>query len=72
VQFCAVAFVLAEAIFWKARAEVSHNRVPCDLGNYTGGGNRQAEAIAIDNCGLRKRERENGKAVDEHMVGPEA
>ena len=72
VQFRAVAFVLAEAILGKARAEVAHNRVARDFGNHAGGGNAQAEAIAIDNCGLRKRKGENGQAVDEDMVGPEA
>jgi hypothetical protein len=72
VQFRAVAFVLAEAIFGKARAEVAHNRVAGDLGNHTGGGNAEAEAIAIDNCSLRKRKRENRQAVDEHMIRPEA
>ena len=72
VQFRAVAFVLAEAIFGEARAEVAHNRVARDLGNHTGCGNAKAEAIAIDNCGLRKGKRENGETVDEHMVGPEA
>ena len=70
VQFRAIAFVLAEAILGKARAEVAHNRVASDLGNDTGGGNAEAEAIAIDNCGLRKGKRKNGQAVDEHMVGP--
>jgi hypothetical protein len=72
MQFRAVAFVLAEAIFGKARAEVSHNRVPGDLGDHTGRGDAQAEAIAIDDCRLWERERENGEAVDEHMVGLEA
>ena len=72
MQFRAVAFVLAEAIFGKARAEVAHNRVARDLGNDTGGGNAETEAIAIDNGRLRKRKRKNRKAIDEHMVGPEA
>ena len=72
VQLRAVAFVLTEAIFGKARAEVAHNRVARHLGNHTGGGNAKAEAIAIDDSGLRKGKRENGKAVDEHMVGPQA
>ena len=72
VQFRAVAFVLAEAILGKARTEVAHNRVAGDLGNHTGGGDAETEAIAIDNCGLRKRKGENGQAVDEHMIGPQA
>ena len=72
MQFRAVAFVLAEAIFGKARAEVAHNRVARDLGNDTGRGNGQAEAIAIDDGRLGKGKRKNGKAIDEDMVGPEA
>jgi hypothetical protein len=72
MQFRAVAFVLAEAIFRKTGAEVAHNRVAGDFGDHTCRGDAEAEAIAIDNCGLRERKRENGKAIDEHMVGPEA
>lgn len=72
VQFRAVAFVLAEAIFGKARAEVAHNRVARDFGNHTGRGNAEAKAIAIDDRGLRERERENGPAVDQDVVGSQA
>ena len=71
MQFRAVAFVLAEAIFGKARTEVAHNRVAGDFGDHTGGGNAEAEAIAIDDRGLWEWEGEDGKAVDENMVGPE-
>ena len=69
VQFRAVAFVLAEAIFGKTRAEVAHNRVAGDLGDHTGGRDAEAEAVAIDDGGLRKRKRENRKPVDQNMVG---
>ena len=72
MQFRAVAFVPAEAIFGKARAEVAHNRVAGDFGDHTGRGNAEAEAIAIDDRCLREWERENGETVDEHMLGPEA
>jgi hypothetical protein len=72
VQLRAVAFVLAEAIFGKTHAEVAHNRIARHLGNNTGGGNAETEAIAIDNCGLRKWERGNRKTIDEHVIGPEA
>ena len=72
VQFRAVALVLAEAIFGKARAEVAHNRVARDLGNDTGGGDGETEAIAVDNGRLGKWKRENRQAVDKHVVGPEA
>ena len=71
MQFRAIAFVLAEAILGKPRAEVPHNRVARHLGDHTGGGNAKAEAIAIDNCRLRKRKWENGQSVDEDMVRPE-
>jgi hypothetical protein len=64
--------VLAEAIFGKARAEVAHNRVARDLGNHTGRGNCQAEAIAIDDGRLGKWKRKNRKAIDEDMIGLEA
>ena len=69
MQFGAVAFVLAEAIFGKARAEVAHNRVARDLRDHARGGDAEAVAIAIDDRGLRQGERENGKAVDEDMIG---
>ncbi len=68
MQFRAVAFVLAEAIFGKARAEVAHNRVARNFCDHAGCGNAEAEAIAIDDRRLRERERENGETVDEHMV----
>jgi hypothetical protein len=72
MQFRAVAFVLAEAIFGKARAEVAHNRVARDLGNDTGRGNGQAEAIALDNGRLGQGKRKNRETIDEDMIRPEA
>ena len=72
VQFRAVAFVLAEAILGKLRAEVAHNRVASDLRDHARRRNAEAEAIAIDDRRLRKRKGEDGKTVDEHMVGPKA
>jgi hypothetical protein len=72
VQFRAVAFVLAETIFGKTRAEVAHNRVAGDLGNHTGGGDAETEAIAIDDGRLRERKGENRETVDQHMLGPKA
>jgi hypothetical protein len=68
VQFRAVAFVLAKTIFGKTRAEVAHNRVAGDFGNHTGGGDAQAEAVAVDNRRLRQREGENRKTVDQRMI----
>jgi hypothetical protein len=71
VQFGAVAFVLAEAILGKPGAKVAHNRIARDLGDHAGRGDAQAEAIAVDDRGLRERKREDGEAVDEDMVGLE-
>ena len=71
MQFGAVAFVLAEAILRKARAEVAHNRIARDLGDHAGRGDAEAEAITVDDRGLREWERKDGKAVDEDMVGLE-
>ena len=57
MQFGAVAFVLAEAILRETRTEVTHYRVARDLCNHARGRNAEAEAIAIDDRGLRKRKR---------------
>ena len=68
MQFRSVALVLAEAVLGKAGAEFAHNGVARDLGNDAGGGNGEAEAIAIDDGRLGKGKRKNGQAVDEDMV----
>ena len=72
MQFCAVAFVLAEAIFRKTRAEVAHNRIARDFRDYARRRDAEAVAIAVDNRRLRKRKGKDRQAVDEHMVGPHA
>ena len=72
MQFRGVAFVLAEAILGKTRTEVPHNRVARHLGNDTRGGDAEAETIAIDDSRLRKWKWDDGKAIDEHMIGRQA
>jgi hypothetical protein len=69
VQFRAVAFVLAETILRKTRAEVAHNRVARNFRDHAGRGDAQAVAIAINDRRLRERKRKNRQAIDEHMVG---
>ena len=59
VQLRAVAFVLAEAISRKTRAEVAHNRVARDFRDHRGGCDAEAVAIAIDDGGLGQRKRED-------------
>ena len=72
VEFRAVAFVLAEAIFRETRAEVPHNRVALDFRDHARGCDAEAVAIAVDDRRLRERKREKRQAVDERMLGPHA
>ena len=69
VQFCAVTFVLAEAIFRKARAEFSHNRIARNFCDHARGCDAEAEAITIDDGGLRQWKRKHRQAIDECMIG---
>src|SRR6266478_5355866 len=68
MQFGGVTFVLAEAILGKMSAEVTHHRVPRDFRDHARSGDRQAEAIAIDNGGLWKWKRNNGQAIDQNVI----
>ena len=72
VQFRAVAFVLAEAIFRKTRAEVAHNRIAGDFRDHARRRDAEAVAIAVDDRRLRKRKGKHRQAIDEYMVGPHA
>jgi hypothetical protein len=69
MDLSAVAFMLAETILRKMGAEVTHHSVPCHFRDHTGSGDRKAEAIAIDNCGLGNWKRNNGEAINQDMVG---
>jgi hypothetical protein len=68
VKFRAVAFVLAEAILRKSRAEVAHNRIASDFRYHGRGRDAEAVAIAIDDRGLRQRKGKNREAVDENVL----
>jgi hypothetical protein len=68
VKFCAVAFVLAEAILGKTSAEVAHNRVACDFRDHARGGNTETVAIAVDDRRLRQGKRKNREAIDENVL----
>ncbi len=69
MQFCAVTFVLAKAIFRKARAEFSHDRIACNFCDHARGCDAEAKAIAIDNSGLSQWKRKHRQAIDERMIG---
>jgi len=64
MQFSSVTFVLTERILWKLRAKVTHHPVACDLGDDAGGSDAQADAIAVDDGGLRKWKRDHRQPVD--------
>jgi hypothetical protein len=68
VQFRAVPFVLAEAILWKTRAEVPHNRIARDFCDHGGSRDAKTVAIAIDYRRLGERKREYRQTVDENML----
>ena len=68
MEFGAVTFVLAEAIFRETRAEVAHNRIARHLRDHTRGRDAQAVAIAIDDGRLRQRKWKHRQAVDQDMV----
>ena len=69
MQFSAVTFMLAEAIFGKTCAEVTHHRVTRHFRDHAGGGDGKAKAIAIDDGGLRKRKWNHGEAIDQYVIG---
>jgi hypothetical protein len=68
MQFRAVTFMLAERILGKLRAKVTHYSVTRDFCDHTGGRNRQAKAVAIDNSGLGNWKWNNGQAIDQNMI----
>jgi hypothetical protein len=68
MQLGAVAFVLAEAIFWKTPAKVTHHPVASDLRDHAGGGDAQTHAITLDDRGLWKWKWDNGQAVNQDVI----
>ena len=68
MQFCSVTFVLAETILRELRAKVTHDPVASDLRDHACRGDAQADAVAIDNCRLRKWKRNNRQTVNQNVV----
>jgi len=68
MQFCSVAFVLAETILWELRAKVTHHPVAGDLRDHACRGDAQTDAIAIDNCRLRKWKRDHRQTINQDVV----
>jgi hypothetical protein len=68
MDLSAVTFMLAEAILRKMGTEVTHHSVTRNFRDHTGSGDRKAEAIAIDDSGLRKRKGNHGQAINQDVV----
>src|SRR2546423_14101040 len=68
MQFCSETFVLAETILREVRAKVTHDPVPRDLRDHACRGDAQADAIAIDNCRLRKWKRNHRQTVNQNVI----
>jgi len=69
MQFCSVTFVLAETILRELRAKVTHHPVAGDLRDHACGGDAQTDAIAIDDCRLRKWKRNYRQTINQNVVG---
>src|SRR5438445_13334027 len=68
MQFCSITFVLAETILREVPAKVTHDPVARDLRDHACRGDAQADAIAIDNCRLRKWKRNHRQTIDQNVV----
>jgi hypothetical protein len=68
MQFCSVTFVLAETIVRELRAKVTHDSVARYLRDHTCRGDAQADAIAIDDCRLRKRKGNHRQTVNQNVI----
>ena len=69
MQFCSVTFVLAETILRELRAKVTHHPVAGDLRDHACGRDAQTDAIAIDDCRLRKWKRNYRQTINQNVVG---
>src|SRR5512133_2257657 len=68
MQFCSVTFVLAETILRELSAKVTHDPVARNLRDHACRSDAQADAIAIDNCRLRKWKRNYWQTIDQNVV----
>jgi len=69
MQFCSVTFVLAETILRKLRTKVTHDPVSRDLRDDARRGDAQTDAIAIDDCRLRKWKGNYRQTINQNVVG---
>lgn len=69
MEFGPVAFVLTEAILGELCAKFTHQTIPRHFGDDTRGRDRQTDAIAVNDRGLRQWKRRDRKSVDEYVLG---
>ena len=69
MQLGSVALMLAETIVRETRAKFPHQGVARHFCDHARRRDAQAQAIAIDDRGLREWERENRQTIDQHMLG---
>ena len=60
--------MLTKAILGELETEVPHQAIARHLRNHTGCGNGQAQAIAVDDRGLRQGKWEHRQAINQDMV----
>ena len=69
MQLGSVTLMLAETIVRETRAKFPHQPVARHLRDHARRRDTQAQAIAIDDRGLWKWERDNRQAIDQRMLG---
>jgi hypothetical protein len=69
VQFGSVTFMLSEAILREPYAKVTHHPVARYLGDHAGGCDAQTDAVALNDGRLRKWKRNDGKSIDQYVIG---
>jgi len=68
MEFGAVPLVLAEAIFRKTAAEVTHDFIARYFGDHAGSSDAETDAIPIDDCRLWKWKWKSRQPVDENVI----
>jgi hypothetical protein len=68
VQFGRVAFVLRKTVFRIFAVEVEHEAIAGNFRDDAGGGDGEAEGVAVNERGLLNRKRSNGQSIDQHVI----
>ena len=69
VQLGSVTFMLSEAILREPCAKVTHHPVARYLGDHAGRCDAQTDAVALNDGRLRKWKRNDGKSIDQNVIG---